>query len=107
MQDAQKVIEKSLREYPVETAPYHEGNIDFVRLMWMAGMKDEANRYFELLTNIHLHNLRFFAAQNDRFLSLISYDVREEMDFEKKLRKAMDDCEQKDMLNRLDSFYKK
>jgi len=105
--DAVKVIKKSLREYPIETAPYHDGNIDFIRLMWMAGMKDEAGKYFELLTNIHVHNLRFFASQNDSFLAQISYDVREEMGFENKLKEALEACRQDELLNRLNEFYDK
>ncbi len=103
--DAVKVIEKSLREYPIETAPYHDGNIDFVRFMWLAGMRSEADKYFELLTNIHLHNLKFFASQDDRFLSLISYDMREEMSFEKMLKDALKQCRQDNLLNRIDHFY--
>ena len=105
-EDALKVIKKSLSEYPIETDPYHAGNVDFIRLMYTAGMKKEAARYFEFLMNIHMHNLRFFANQDERFLSLISYDVREEMSYENKLKKALKICRQDELLKRLDAFYK-
>ncbi len=105
--DAVRVINKSLNEYPIETEPYHDGNIDFVKLMWMAGMKDKAGKYLELLTNIHLHNLKFFASQKESFLSLISYDVHEEMDYGKKLRDALQFCGRKDLTGKIDAFYKK
>ncbi len=105
--DAVKVIEKSLREYPIETEPYHSGNIDFVKLMWMAGMKSGAEKHFTFLTNVHLHNIRFFASQDKNFLSLISYDVEEEMRYGKKLRDVLQQCGQKDLLNRINSFYQK
>jgi hypothetical protein len=103
--DAVKVIKKSLKEYPVQTDPYHDGNLSFIRLMYEAGMKKEASRYFKFLTNIHMHNLRFFANQDKRFLSLISYEVREEMSYEKKLKEALRVCRQDELLKQLDSFY--
>jgi len=56
-EDAKKVVAKSLREYPIKTDPYHSGNIDFIKLMWMAGLKEDAGKNFKLLTNIHLHTL--------------------------------------------------
>ena len=101
---AEKVVVKSLKEYPVETDPYHSGNVDFIKLMWMAGLKEEAGKNFELLTNIHLHNLTYFMSQSDEFMPLISYDVQEEMKYEVKLKDALTFCKQKQLLSRLKLF---
>lgn len=99
--DAKKVIMKSLAEYPIETDPYHSGNVDFIKLMWMAGLKEEAGEKFELLTNIHLHNLTYFMSQSEDFMPLISYDAKEEMKYEVKLKNALTQCNQKHLLEQL------
>jgi len=104
MDDAQKVIDKSRAEYPIKTDPYHSGNVDFVKLMWMAGLKEEAGKEFELLTNIHLHNLVFFMSQSTAFRPIVSYDAQEEIKYEVKLRNALKQCKQKELLDRLDHF---
>jgi hypothetical protein len=104
--EAQKVIRKSLKEYPIETDPYHDGNISFVQKMWLAGMKNEAEHYFKYLTDVHMNNVMFYSLQDKDFLSLVSYDVQEEMSFEKKLKKALKECGQNTLLKQIDDFYK-
>jgi hypothetical protein len=106
-EDAQKVVAKSLAEYPVETDPYHSGNIDFIKLAWMAGLKEEAGKNFELLTNIHLHNLAYFMSQSDEFMPMVSYDLQEEMKYESQLKDALTFCKQEQLLARLKKFYGK
>jgi hypothetical protein len=104
--DAQNVITKSLEEYPIETAPYHNGNINFIRLMWMAGLDEKAASYFDLLTNIHIHNLKYFTSQDEKFISLINYDIQDEMRYEEKLKKALQHCKQDTLLEVIDLFFK-
>jgi len=106
-EDAQKVVVKSLAEYPIKTDPYHSGNIDFIKLAWMAGLKEDAGKNFELLTNIHLHNLIYFMSQSDKFMPLVSYDFQEEVKYEAKLKEALTFCNQEQLLSRLKKFYGK
>ncbi|NPA36389.1 MAG: DUF2723 domain-containing protein [Chlorobi bacterium] len=105
--EAVEIIKRSLKEYPVETAPYHDGNVGFVKLMWKAGMKDEAEKLFGFLTDVHIHNLIFYGSQDEEFLSLVSYDVQQEMSYEKKLKRALLECKQDTLLKHIYDFYNK
>ena len=104
-EDAARVIKKSLKEYPVKTDPYHDGNVNFIKYMWQAGLKEEAGRNFEFLTNVHLHNLKFYASQDEKFIERINYDMQNEMQFESKLRNALEACRQDSLINEIDFFY--
>lgn len=59
---AKGVIQKSLRELPIEVAPEVNGNVALVHLAHEVGLKTEALEYATYLLHRHLNNLAWYAS---------------------------------------------
>jgi hypothetical protein len=106
LEDAKKVIEKTLNEYPIETDPFHSGNIDFARTLWLCGMQAEAAGHLDLFCTIHEHNMYFYSKQKQGIRQLLSMDIQEEIARGEKLMEVLRFCDQKEKMKRLMDLHK-
>ncbi|WP_430816809.1 glycosyltransferase family 117 protein [Carboxylicivirga sp. RSCT41] len=78
--DARSVIEKSLKELPIETAPDVSGNLPLIHLAYECGMEDEANHLANILLQRHLNNLLWYASLNRKEQQMTSSTFQQEIE---------------------------
>ncbi|MCT4647748.1 MAG: DUF2723 domain-containing protein [Carboxylicivirga sp.] len=61
-EEAKKVIQKSLKELPIEASPDDSGNIPLLHLAYECGLKEVLAKYSSYLLDRHLSNLMWFAS---------------------------------------------
>jgi hypothetical protein len=61
-EEAKNVIQKSLKELPIEASPDDSGNIPLLHLAYECGLKEELAKYSSYLLDRHLSNLMWFAS---------------------------------------------
>ncbi|MCU4157086.1 DUF2723 domain-containing protein [Carboxylicivirga sp. A043] len=61
-EEAKQVVEKSLTELPIETAPDINGNLPLVHLAYECGLHTEASYLANILLQRHLNNLLWYAS---------------------------------------------
>ncbi|MBK3517363.1 glycosyltransferase family 117 protein [Carboxylicivirga marina] len=61
-EEAKKVIEKSLRELPIDVAPDVSGNLPLVHLAYTCGFEEDAKHLANFLLQRHLNNLLWYAS---------------------------------------------
>ncbi len=77
--EAVQVIQKGLKELPIEVAPEANGNLPFLQLMYRLGMMDEAKERTRFLLDRHLNNLLWFNALPTRLKNASAQSFSEEM----------------------------
>ncbi len=90
LEDAKKVLEKSLYELPVQVAPEANGNLAMLHLAFEAGLKDEAEEGVGYLLYRHLNNLAWYASLSRRNQQAAAVTFQQEIEKSELFRMVLD-----------------
>jgi multisubunit Na+/H+ antiporter MnhG subunit len=105
-EEALKVVEKSLKELPINVAPDVNGNLPLVHLVYECGMHDEAEQLANILLQRHLNNLLWYASLSRKEQQISVGIFKQEIEKRQVMKMVLDTINNPAMSDQLNIVYK-
>jgi len=107
MDEAQKVIKKSLRELPIEVAPDVNGNLPLLHLAFECGLKEAAVANTNILLQRHLNHLSWYGSLSRNKQMMAANTFQQEIDKGQLLKMVLNTINNPAMNDQLRIVYEK